>query len=135
MAKGCRTVERIHDKEPLLRRIVCEGRYLDGQLYLDHCGRLLKGLPRQTPDWVRGPDPTPRAATLHNLRAGTQLGIRLDATSLSLDRSATDELIDPEEVTDFRQQVEDVLGKVLDELEVTEFNRVGYREQYYFSFD
>jgi hypothetical protein len=135
MDKGFRIVEKIRGKEPMLRHVICEARYSDGQLYLDHCGRLLKKLLREMPDWVLTPEPTTRGTNLHNLLTGTRLVFALESASLSLDRSSTDEVIDAEEVTEFIRQLEDVVGLVLDELEVTEFTRVGYREYHHFAFD
>jgi hypothetical protein len=135
MAKAFRTVELIRGKEPMLRQLVSEARYSDGQLYLDHCGRLLRKLLRDMPEWVVAPEPTPQGTTLHNLLTGTQLGFGREAASLSLDRSSTDEVIGAEEVTEFVRQVEAVLGLVLDELEVTSLGRMGYREYHHFSFD
>jgi hypothetical protein len=132
--KGPRTVELIRGKEPFLRQIVCEVRYLDGQSYLDHCGRILKGLLREAPEWVVAPEPTAKGTTVYNILTGTQLGISMQAASLSLDKSSTDELIDPNEVEKFLHLVDEILGKVLDELEVTEFARIGYREYHHFSF-
>lgn len=135
MTKAYRTVEMIRGREPMLRRMVCEVRYADGQLYLDHCGRLLKRLVREMPEWVIAPAPTPQGTTLHNLVAGTELGFSLESASLALDHSSTDEIIEAEEAVEFVSQVEGVLGMVLDELEVTEFKRLGYREYHHFSFD
>jgi hypothetical protein len=135
MTKGFRTVETVRGKEAMLRQVICEARYSDGQLYLDHCGRLLKKLTREIPEWVLTSHPTPAVTTLHNLLTGTQLGFGMESASLSLDLSSTDEVIDPDQVTELLRQVEAVLGAVLDELEVMDFRRIGYREYYYFPFD
>ena len=135
MAKAFRTVEMIRGKEVMLRHIVCEIRYSDGQLYLDHCGRVLRKLAREMPEWVVAPEPTSLNTTLHNLLTGTQLGFGRESASLTLNRSTTDEVIDAEQVTEFERQVDAVLGMVLDELEITDFRRIGYREYHYFSFD
>jgi hypothetical protein len=135
MAKGFRTFETIRGKEAMLRQIICEARYSDGHLYLDHCGRLLRNLLREMPEWVVAPEPTPKGATLHNLVAGTQIAFGRESASLSLDLTSTDAIITPEDVAEFLRQVEAVLVAVLDELEVTDFRRLGYREQYYFSFE
>jgi hypothetical protein len=135
MAKGFQTVERIRGQEAMLRQIICEARYSDGQLYLDHCGRLLKNLFREMPEWVIAPEPTAKGTTLHNLTVGTQLGFGMESASLSLDLSSTDQVIDQEGVAEFLSQVGGVLGAVLDELEVSEFRRIGYREYYHFAFE
>lgn len=134
MPKGFRTINLIQGKEPLLRRSVCGVGYQDGQLYLDHCGRLLKRLLGETPDWILAPEPTPQGTTLYNLRTGTQLGFSVSAASLSLDKSAADETIEADEFNEFLGQVDSTLALVFDELEVSRFTRVGYREFYYFSF-
>src|SRR5438045_4070789 len=127
MAKGFRTVDRVRGRDPMLRRAVCEVRYQDGQLYLDHCGRLLKRLLRDAPEWVIAPDPTPQGTTVHNVLTESQLGLGLSSASLVMDKSSADGVIDPEEMTEFMEQVEAVLGMVLDELEITELTRIGYR--------
>ena len=133
MASAFTTYHPVNGKEPLLRRMVCEVRYRDGQLYLDHCGRLLKGLLKDGAEWMISPDPTPQGTSLYNIVAGTQLGFSVNAASLTLDKSSGDEVIDTQEAEEFCRQVESVLGFVLDELEASELSRVGYREFYYFS--
>jgi hypothetical protein len=135
MAQGFRTPILVRGKEPLLRRMVCEVRYQDGYLYLDHCGRLVNSLLKQAPEWVVAPEPTPQGTTLYNLHTNTQLAFSSVSASLSLDKSSSDEFIDEEEKAAFKEQVEASLGLVLGELEVTEFRRIGYREHHYFSFD
>ncbi len=54
---------------------------------------------------------------------------------MTLDKSLGDEVISGEEGEDFIKQVGAILTLVLDELEVSRFTRLGYREQYYFSFE
>ncbi len=135
MTTGFRTVTQIHNREPLLRRMVCEVRYQDGQLYLDRCGRILKQLIAHAPEWILSTAPTPQGTSAFNLAAGTQLGLSMTSTSLSLDKTASDEIISPEEIAIFHDQIDSVMGPVLDELEVSVFARVGYREQHYFAFD
>lgn len=119
----------------MLRRMVCEVRYQDGQLYLDHCGRLLKKLLKDSPEWVVTPDPTPQGTAVFNIVVGTQLGFSLNAASLNFDKTVGDEVIKQDGVELFCKQVRSVLEMTLDEIEVSEITRVGYREQYYFSFD
>ncbi len=132
MVKAFSTHTLLRGKEPMLRRIVCEVRYQDGQLYLDRCGRLLKQLLGNAPEWVLVPNPTPQGTTVYNIRTGTQLGVSMNSASLTLDKTSTSEMIDPTEVNEFLDQVGSVLGLVLDELEVSDFTRVGFREHYYF---
>jgi len=132
MAKAFTTVSLIRGKEPMLRRMVFEVRYDDGQLYLDRCGRLLKELLAGAPDWVVSPTPTPQGTSVFNLRTGMQLGISIASTGLTLDKTGTGEVIDPGEVDSFLAQVEGILTRVLDELEVKQFTRVGYREYFHF---
>src|SRR5262249_10547495 len=125
----------LHGKEPLLRHMTCEVRYDDGYLYLDHCGRLLKKLVGDGTEWIVTPNPTAQRTTVFNLLDGTALGFNFQSASLTLDRTAADEVITAEEADVFVKQTGDMLEKIIDELEVTEFTRVGYREQYYFSFE
>lgn len=135
MTKSFTTHTKLNGSEPLLRNMVCEVRYQDGYLYLDHCGRLLKKLVGDGSEWIAGTDPTPQGATAFNILAGTQLRVNQKAAALSLDKSSTDEVIDTDEVACFIKQVADVLEMAFDELEATEISRLGYREMHYFSFD
>jgi hypothetical protein len=135
MSQPFKTVTLLHGKEPLLRQMTCEVRYQDGYLYLDHCGRLLKRLVHDSAEWIVAPEPAPQGTTLLNLLAGTALRFGLRSASIGLDRTAADEVIATDEANEFIKEVGDVLEMVIDELEVAELTRVGYREQYYFSFD
>jgi hypothetical protein len=135
MSKPFTTVTLLHGKEPLLRHMTCEVRYDDGYLYLDHCGRLLKKLVGEGAEWIVAPNPTAQATTVFNILSSTSLGFSFRAASLTLDRTTADEVIAAEEAEEFIRQAGDVLEMVIDELEVTELTRVGYREQYYFPFE
>lgn len=135
MSKAFTTFTPLHGKEPLLRYMACEVRYNDGYLYLDHCGRLLKKLVGEGAEWIVAPNPTPQGTTVFNVLAGTSLGFSFRSASMTLDRTAVDEVITAEEAEAFIKQAGDVLEMVIDELEVTEFTRVGYREQYHFPFE
>jgi hypothetical protein len=133
MTKSFSTVHLIHGKEPQLRRMACEIRYHDGQLYLDHCGRLLKQLTKSAPEWVVAPNPTPQGTTLLNLRTGTQLSFSMASASFDLDKTSADEVIDAEEAKEFVDQAAWSLGRIIDELEASDFTHLGYREHYYFA--
>jgi hypothetical protein len=135
MSKPFTTVKLLDGKEPLLRQMTCEVRFQDGYLYLDHCGRLLKKLVRDGAEWVVAPDPTPQGTTAFNILAGTVLRFGLRSAVLTLDQTSGDEVISADQSEEFVKQVGAVLEMVIDELEVAELTRVGYREQYYFSFD
>jgi hypothetical protein len=134
MAKAFSTVKLLKGKEPFLRRIVCEVRFRDGQLYLDHTGRLLKRLVRD-PTWVVTPEPTSQGATVFHMVEGIRLSFSMHSASLDLDWSNSDEVIYSEEVDQYIARAEETLGFVVDELEVTEYERLGFRQWYYFSFD
>lgn len=134
MAKSFSTYTLVQGKEPQLRRMVYEVRYRDGQLYLDRTGRFLKELLREFPEWVLTPEPTTQGTSLIDLRTGIRLALSLTSASVSLDRGASDELIETAEVAKFIDQAESLLNRILDELEVKVFERVGYREFYYFPF-
>lgn len=135
MAKAIPSPIIIRGKEAFLRQLVCEVRYQDGYLYLDHCGQLLKRLVGENPEWVVAPEPTAQRTSLVNLRTGGQLHFNSGAASLALDKTASDEAIDAQEVNDFIDLIDPALGLVFDELEVTSCTRVGCRAQHYFSFD
>lgn len=122
----------LNGKEPLRRQMVCEVRFLDGHLYLDHCGRLLKKLVKSSPDWILGTDPNPQGTTVFHLVDGVTLSFSLNGASLDLNKTATDDVVDQSEAQQFAQLAEDTLGLVFDELEVKEWSRIGFREHYYF---
>jgi hypothetical protein len=132
MSKSFTTVTPLHGKEPLLRHMTCEVRYDGGYLYLDHCGRLLKKLIGDGAEWIVAAQPTAQETTVFNLVAGTSLGFSFRAARLTLDRTTADEKIATEEMEAFIKQAGDVLEMIIDELEVTEFTRIGYRELYRF---
>lgn len=131
MSKSFTTVNLLHGKEPILRHMTCEIRY-EGYLYLDHCGRLLKKLVGDGNEWITAPNPTVQGTTAFNILAGTSLGFNVHSARLTLDRTGGDEKIEAEEAEAFIQQSCETLETVIDELEVTELTRVGYREQYHF---
>ncbi len=132
MAKGFTTTRLFKGKEALLRQMVCEVRYLDGHLYLDHCGRLLRKLIQSSPEWIFGADPTPKGTAVFHLVAGVTLSFSMHGASLDLNKTGTDEFIDTDEAQRFAQLAEDTLGLVFDELEVQQWSRIGVRELYYF---
>lgn len=133
MAKAFTTYHLINGKEPLLRRIVCEVRYRDGYLYLDHCGRLLKKL-IQSPEWVVG-DAGTKGTTVFHMTTAAALSFSHQGASLQIDKSSVDEVIDTTEVEEYIALADQTLGFVFDELEVKEWSRIGYREHYYFPSD
>jgi hypothetical protein len=134
MAKAFSTVKLLKGKEPFLRRMVSEVRFHDGQLYLDHTGRLLKKLVRDTA-WVTAPDPTPQGTTVFHMVEGLRLSFSMHGASLDLDCSNSDDVIDSEDAVRYIARAEDILGLIGDELEVTEYERLGFRQWYYFSFE
>lgn len=131
MGKAFSTVRLLRGKEPLLRRMLCEVRFRDGQLYLDHTGRLLKKLVRDGA-WTITPEPTTKGTAVFHLVEGLQLSFSIYSASLDLDRTNGDDLIDTDQAARFVQRAEETLGFVLDELEVTDIDRLGFRLWYYF---
>src|SRR5271157_5349967 len=97
MSKPFTTVKLLHGKEPFLRQMVCEVRFQDGYLYLDHTGRLLKKLARDSAEWIVAPDPTPKGTAVFNTLDVTVLQFGLRSANFMLDRSAYDDVIAPEE--------------------------------------
>jgi hypothetical protein len=134
MAKAFSTVKLLKGKEPFLRRMVCEVRFQDGQLYLDHTGRLLKKLV-QDEAWVVSPQPTTAGTAVFHLVKGLQLSFSMSSASLDLDRGSAGDVIDPEEAAEFITSAEETLGFVVDQLEATRFERLGFRQWYNFSFE
>jgi hypothetical protein len=134
MGKAFSTTKLLKGKEPFLRRLLCEVRFQDGQLYLDHTGRLLKRLVRDAA-WTINPSPSPQGTTLFHMIEGLQLAFSMYSASLDLDRSHSDEVIDSEDGERFIAWADETLGLIADELEVTEYERLGFRQLYYFSFE
>ena len=132
MPKGFTTVHLINGKEPVLRQMVCEVRFRDGHLYLDHCGRLLKKLIHSSPEWVLGSQSNPNGTVVYNLAEGLVLTFSMNGVSLDLNKSGTDEFIEQNEAKQFAPMAEDALGLVFDEFEVKDWSRIGFRELYYF---
>ena len=58
-----------------------------------------------------------------------------NSASLVLNKSSIDEIIDTDETNTFLEQMNGPIALILDELEITEFTRIGFRQQYYFPFD
>jgi hypothetical protein len=135
MSKPFATYTAVRGREPMLRRVVCELRYRDGQLYLDRTGRFLRQFLRDSPEWVIASEPNPQATNLFNIVSGARVSISSSSANLTLDRAASDELINPEELSGFHDQAEASLNRIIDEYEVKVFERLGYRECYYFPFD
>src|ERR1700674_3699318 len=104
MAKPFTTYHPLNGKEPLLRRVVFEIRYQDGQLFLDHCGQMLKKLVKDGPEWVVSPDPAPQGTWILNIVSGIQLGFSANAASLSLDKTLGEDVIKEEEAAEFCDQ-------------------------------
>jgi hypothetical protein len=66
---------------------------------------------------------------------GLKLSFSMHSAILDLDRSDTQEVVDSDESDRFVARAEETLGFVVDELEATEFERLGFRQWYYFSFE
>ncbi len=132
MAKGFTTYRAINGKEPLLRHMVCEVRCRDGHLYIDHCGRLLRKLLHSSPDWVVAADPNSNGTKVFHLSAGVTLNLSMQGASLELNKTATDECISAQESLQFAELADSSFGLIFDELEITEWSRIGFRELYYF---
>jgi len=135
MAKAFRTPFLVSGKEPFLRRLFFEIRYREGYLYLDHCGRMLNRLFRESSEWMMGTSPNTQGTTVFNLRAGTQFTFSSESANLTLDKTTSEEVIEDQEAADFLIQLDHLFGVLLDELELGGFTRIGYREQHHFSFD
>src|SRR5260370_25039422 len=108
MAKAFSTVKLLKGKEPFLRRMVCEVRFHDGQLYLDHSGRLLKNL-GQDPSWIVSPEVSPQGTAGFHLMERVQLSFSMVAASLDMDRGNTEELIDGAEAARLIHRAEKTL--------------------------
>jgi hypothetical protein len=134
VARAFSTVKLLKGKEPFLRRMVSEVRFHDGQLYFDHTGRLLKKLVRDSA-WVISPDPTTQGTTVFHVIEGLRLSFSMHVASLDLDWSNSDDVINAEDAERYIGRAEETLGFIVDELEVTAYERLGFRQWYYFSFE
>jgi hypothetical protein len=116
MTKAFSTAKLLKGKEPFLRRMLSEVRFQNGQLYLDHSGRLLKKLVRD-PAWVVSPDPTPQGTTAFHMVQSLRLSFSMHSASLDLDWSNSDEVIYQDEADQFIARAEELLGFIADELD------------------
>src|SRR5262249_22827808 len=89
-------------------------------------------LVQSSPEWIFGTDPTTKGTVVFHLVAGVTLNFSMHGASLDLNKTTTDDVIDPDEAQEFARLAEDALGLVFDELEVQQWSRIGVRELYYF---
>jgi hypothetical protein len=125
----------VNNKEPLLRQLVFEARYNYGYNYLDRCGKILNRIAREHGEWVPSSQVSPQNAPLYSMKNECKFVFGPVAVNFSINRTNSDTIILDEEVHDFAIQCEEMTAVVVDELELKDFSRIGFRAWYYFPFD
>jgi hypothetical protein len=124
-------IRLIHGKEPLLRQLIYELRFLHGYSYLDRCGKILNRISREQPEWIIG-DASPQVTPLYSSRNGCRFNFSSTRLDLNLDKTTADDGIGNSEVAEFVEQVDALSQIVIDELGLKEFLRQGCRAVYLF---
>jgi hypothetical protein len=129
-AKG---VQRIRGKEPVLKTAICAVEYDSGELYYDRMGRVLRQLNKSNRGWLRNATVGVNQTQLLNPSNGLILNVAPSAAVLTLSTEGHPEAIETEAVAGFADQVSFAIGVIADELELEQFQRIGYRENFSFA--
>lgn len=129
-AKGFTT---IRGKEPVLKTVLCAVEYDGGELYFDRMGRLARQLHAAGRGWFREPTVVANQTQLMNPADSLILSVSPSGAAVTLSTDRQPKGVGAEEITRFADQAAFALGVVTDELELPSFQRVGYREQYWFA--
>ena len=130
-----RGVKLIKGKEPILRQLIFELRYRYGFTYLDKCGKILNRIARDHPQWIIGNEVSPQSAPLYSSLNGCRFSLSANRLDFNLDKTTAEEGVTEEEIGQFAEQVGDLTQVVIDELELGEFQRQGFRALYFFPCD
>lgn len=129
-AKGVTT---IHGKEPVLKMITAGVEFDGGELYFDRMGRIARLLYKSDRGWLREPTIAANQSQLMNPADSLILSVSPKNTTVTLNKDGMPEAIEEEDVDRFAKQVEFAFGTIIDELEIEQFQRAGYRENYKFA--
>jgi hypothetical protein len=132
---SARGVKLINGKQPLLRQIVFEVKYHHGYNYLDRCGKILNRITKENAEWVVGNQVNPQNAPLFSMRNECKFIFGALGVNFHINKTNSDGIITNEDVNDFSIQCEEMTNLVIDELNLTEFSRIGFRVWYYFPCD
>lgn len=126
----------IRGATPILKSLIAQIRFEDGQLYLDRCGRMLRQLMAESGgEWTAATASPEGGAGVTNIATGHRFNFGWESASLSLDYSGVADEIDTEGQQRFVGAAENLLEWVTDQLEVKRVIRVGFRQRYFFPFD
>ena len=106
-----------------------------GHLYLDRCGRILREILKDHPEWVVADAPNPQKSSLISSDNGCAFNFGISSIDLSLRRDAESDPITDDALKLFFRQIEDMSAIVTDRLEITELSRVGFRLVFCFPVD
>lgn len=133
--EAVRVTHPIRGVAAILKSLIAQIRFEDGQLYLDRCGRMLRQLVVESEGEWTGASASPEGTTIANVMSGHRLNFNQEAVSLSLDYSGTSEEITPDALVQFVISAEEIMQWVIDQLEVRQIVRVGFRQRHFFPFD
>jgi hypothetical protein len=131
-AKGVTT---IHGKEPVLKTALCGVEYDSGELYYDRMGRVVRQLHQGGHGWLRDATVAIKQTQVMNPAEGLILTVSTSGAALTLSTEGHPEGIEAEDVARLADQSSFALGVIVDELELANFQRIGYRESYSFACD
>ncbi|MBM4047565.1 MAG: hypothetical protein FJ279_20865 [Planctomycetes bacterium] len=121
----------IAGKASICHKLVFAVEYRFGMTYLDRCGRTMNQIMRLRPEWVlQGSDVNPQNAPLVNLKSGMVFNFSSTHMDVAIEQAGGGKELDEGDVSDFVEQAHFLSGIVVDELELREFTRVGFRVWY-----
>lgn len=109
------------------QQLIFELRYWDGALYLDRCGRTLKALMKESPEWLSRGNSTPETSALVSSINGCHATFGIKKLDLTIERAEDKPTISVEETTNWVGQIEQFSSLVLDRLEISSYSRIGCR--------
>lgn len=118
-----------------IEQAVFQLRYEYGQFYLDRCGRILREILKDHPEWVVADAPNPQHASLICTDNGCAFNFGIAALDLSLRRDIDGAPISDDDLNLFFKQIEVMTSIVVDRLEIFELRRIGFRQVFCFPVD
>lgn len=130
---GPKTIHPIAGKEPIRKHATCGIEYFHGELYFDRMGRVARMLAKAARGWVGDLAVSNGQSQLLNPQHNLQLAVSPGAAVIS---STTDD--EPREIEDdainrLAEEAEFAFAIIVDEFELAQFHRVGYREHFAFA--
>jgi len=110
-----------------IEQVIFQLTYEYGQIYLDRCGRILREILKDHPEWMLVDPPNPQKSSLLSSDNGCSFNFGMSSLDLSLRRDAEGNPITDELLSQFFTQIEIMSAIVTDRLEITEVTRLGFR--------